>query len=65
MLLEMKSDHKGGVLILQKNDMKMNWNLSKHETSEVGTGDTDDAEDEFTVTSSEKTRKETSQQRQP
>jgi hypothetical protein len=53
LLLEVKSDHKGGILTLQKNDLKMNWNLSKHETSELGIADTDDSEDEFTVASSE------------
>jgi hypothetical protein len=53
LLLEVKSDHKGGLLTLQKNDMKMNWNLSKQETLEVGIVDTDDIEDEFTVASSE------------
>jgi hypothetical protein len=52
LFLEVKSDHKGGMLTLQKNDMKMNWNLSKHESSGEKDEFVEDEED-FNIRSSE------------
>jgi hypothetical protein len=49
LLLEVKSDHKGGMLTLQKNGTKVFWNLGNYEAPKAGVGDTDDSEDEFTL----------------
>jgi hypothetical protein len=49
LLLEVKSDHKGGMLTLQKNGGKVEWSLSKHDTPERNSADSDDSEDEFAL----------------